>query len=71
MLNYSFQLKKRGLHNYHVPSLRLGALGSAAVLLLAQENKNVHHPLKYLTACERHGSDDTLVTSIKGPEFIQ
>lgn len=68
----SFQLNKHGLNNYHVPSLMLGALGDSAIFLLTEENKSIHYQLKYLTtACEMQSSDDILVMSTEGPEFIQ
>lgn len=63
---------KHGLNNYHMPSLVLGALGDAAIFLLTQEDKKIHHQLNYLTtAYERQHSDDILVMSTRGPEFPQ
>lgn len=50
----------------------LGALGDSAIFLLTEENKSIHYQLKYLTtACEMQSSDDILVMSTEGPEFIQ
>lgn len=48
----------------------LDALGTA-IFLLTQGNEKTHHQLKHLmTTCERRSSDDILVTSTKGAEFI-